>query len=390
MYLKMYYTKLLWSVMAAFLLGYSPSYGQKLPSSVAKSIISSSAVAPFRQDAFKSLQVEALRGSHLRALAKGGFVDLDEMLEDYFCLNPQSVSAAVLKENQEIQKALVQNWLERDFYAVTHSKQLQQGVSVTAVQGKINYLDYIPYNARLVMLGEIHEQDWMVREVEQSILQYKKAFPDKNVYYASEFIDAVPGPQLYILSKEKEAEIFVQKRPYYRNITKRMIAAGIRVVGLENPQLSKELVRVGYTQNFPNTQLAWKTVSPTGMRDRNMYWAKIIRRIYEQDPDAVVFVHAGFGHTDYNQPNPLSLLLKDLRPFVVEFAAPGVGDFNTLLEKHFPVPWNTVLQGRELFNQNPSRQVLYIRYMKNKRSALVGGCDLHIKKAVDPNECPEG
>ena len=285
------------------------------------------------------------------------------MLRDYFALNPQSASPQLIKENEQLQELLVKKWLERDFYAFSHQKQLLENVLVEVIQGKIDYLNYIPHDARLIMLGEIHEQDWMAGSAENAVLQFKQAYPDKNIYYVSEFIDAVPEQGIYLLSKEKEVEALVNKRPYYRPMTKRMIAAGVRVVGLENPEISTELARIGYTQNFPNTQLAWKTISPSGMRERNMYWEKIIRRIYAQDPDAVVFVHAGFGHTNYNQPKALSILLKDLQPFVVEYAAPGVGDFNTLLERNIPLPPETLAKGKQL---NEDTHSYYVRYVDDK------------------------
>ncbi len=357
---------------------------QRLPSAIARGLMKSSAVSAV-ENGGKSLGAAAALSapkSYLKTLERNNFYDLDLMLRDYFALNPQSASPQLIKENEQLQELLVKKWLERDFYAFSHQKQLLENVLVEVIQGKIDYLNYIPHDARLIMLGEIHEQDWMAGSAENAVLQFKQAYPDKNIYYVSEFIDAVPEQGIYLLSKEKEVEALVNKRPYYRPMTKRMIAAGVRVVGLENPEISTELARIGYTQNFPNTQLAWKTISPSGMRERNMYWEKIIRRIYAQDPDAVVFVHAGFGHTNYNQPKALSILLKDLQPFVVEYAAPGVGDFNTLLERNIPLPPETLAKGKQLQQCNVHRPVFFIRYMKNKRGALVAGCDLHIKKAL--------
>ena len=354
----------------------------RLPAAVAEGLLKSSAVPAGSKSIISSVPASAARQRYLRALGKDNFCDLNVMLEDYFVLNPKAASQQVLQENEGMQKALVKRWLERDFYASQRPRQLRAGVDMQAKQGKIDYLSYIPYDARLVLLGEVHEINWMTENVEAAIMQFKKAHPDKNIYYASEFVDADARQELYVLQKEKEVDQRVLKRPYYRALTKRLLAAGVWVVGLENPALSRELAYTGYTLSFPNTTLAWKTVSPSGMRERNTYWAQIIRRIYAQDPDAVVFVHAGFGHTDYNQPASLAFLLKEFKPFVVEYAAPGVGDINTLLERNMPLAAETLREGIRLQQQDPSQPVFFIRHMHSKRSALVAGCDLHIKKVT--------
>ena len=356
--------------------------GQQLPSAIAKGLFKNPALAVKGATHIRSALPVGTPAwnNYLRAMERDNFSDLDEMLKEYFVLNGRLASANVLRQNREIQEAIIKKWLERDFYASGHTQQVSQGVAVQAVQGKIDYLNYIPYDTRLVMLGEVHEQDWMVNEVERIILQFKKAYPQRNVYYASEFIDAVPGEELFFLTKEKQTEQFVRKRPYYRAVTNRMIAAGVHVMGLEDPQISQELLRIGYVSDFYNTPLAWKTIAPAGMRERNLYWARLIRKIYEQDPDAVVFVHAGFGHTNYNQPETLSVMLKEFNPFVVEYSAAVFGDFNTLLRKHIPIPAEVLQQGRKMLLLRPDQAVFYVRHMFGKRSALVAGCDLHIKK----------
>ena len=361
---------------------------QKLPSVVAKELLGSSASAAGGRIVGVSPSAAAVlsqRKNYIKNLEENGFEDLNTMLEDYFTLNPQAATSKLLQQNKEMQRALVAHWLERDAYAYSRKGELQKNVQVEPVQGKIDYLNYIPYDARLVLLGEVHEINWMAQNVEEALMQFKRAHPDKNIYYASEFVDAPPVPELYILKKEKEVDQLVVKRPYYRPLTKRLLAAGVWVVGLENPALSRELLRTRYT-SFQQTPLAWKTIAPSGMQERNQYWAQIIRRIYAQDPDAVVFIHAGMGHTDYNQPFSLPLLLKEFKPFVVEYSSFGIGDFNTLLERNIPIPISVRGLGRQLQQSNPSQPVFLIRWMKSKRSALVGGCDLHIQKVAQRRE----
>ena len=370
--------KKLFSLLLVCLLAFpSASRAQKLPSAIAKGLL----VSPAKTAALNgwaARNISAAQMGHLRALSKTNFEELDDMLEGYFELNPSFASREQLLQNERMQEEAVLNWLERDTYAALHREVLQKNFSVKPVSGRIDYVSYIPYDARLVMLGEVHEQDWIVSEVEQAVMQFRRSHPDRNVYYASEFVDA-SAQGIYILSSEKDVERLVRKRPYYRGITERLVRAGVRVVGLESPALSAELVKTGYLVNFANPELEWKTISPSAMRDRNTYWARIIRRIYEQDPDAAVFVHAGFGHTDYNHPASLPWLLKKFNPFVVEFSASGNGDFNTLLERNVPISSAAYAEGWALSAREPGKPIRFIRHMHRKRVAVITGCDLSIK-----------
>ena len=354
-------------------------YGQGFPSVIAKQMLERTAKEKAVARPAKMYSAQAARLSHLHRLAQDNFEELNVMLEDYFTLNPQKASAWQLRENKKLQEQLVRNWLERDFYASQRVLPCRKGVSF-AVSRRIDFLQYIPSSARLVVFGEIHEQDWMVNALETAVWQLKKVYPHRNIYYASEFVNAAPGKDLYILSGGKDAEIFVTKRPYYRAVTNRMIEAGVRVVGLEDPALSRQLQQTGYSRNFHNTPLAWQTVSAIGVRERNQYWAQIIGRIYEQDPEALVVVHAGLGHTNYNQPNPLPRLLKKYSPFVVEFTDLRLGNFNTLLEKYAVFPLDILQEAVTYRIQQSQQPVFLLRQMKDKRMALVAGCDLNIRR----------
>lgn len=353
-------------------------YGQTVPSSIAKKVLENFIREIKTTGASQLSSVRLARLQHLLQLEQNHFEELDGMLEDYFYLNPKAASVQQLRENTKLQEQLVRNWLERDFYA---SQQFpHKKAAAFSAAGKIDFLQYIPSSARLVVFGEIHEQDWMINLLETAVRQLQKAYPQKHIYYASEFVNAAPGKDLYILRGGKDTENFVTKRPYYRGITNRMIEAGVRVVGLEEPELSRELQRTRYSRNFQNTPLAWQTVSAAGVQERNRYWKQIIGRIYEQDPQALVIVHAGLGHTNYNQPSPLPVLLKKYSPFVVEFTDLRLGNLNTLLEKYVPFPLPVLQQAVTKRLENPKQPVFLLRQMKDKRIALVAGCDLNIRR----------
>ena len=352
---------------------------QKLPSAIAKEMFSSAAGSQTVLRRGTLAQQGALR-RYLQTMQQKDFKSMDEMLQGYFALNPQKASPKMRQQNQQIQKELVRKWVSRDFYASQRLREIQKGVSFDTVSNKINYAKYLPKDARLIMLGEVHEIAWMVEQVEEAILQFKKAHPDKKIYYASEFIDATPGKEVYVLLDRYDVENLANKRPHYQKITKRLLEAGVEVVGLENPAVAQTLRQLKPEEILTDSKQGWQLISAQAMQQRNAYWAQIIRQIYQQDPQAVVFVHAGLGHTDYNQPYSLPWILKEYAPFVIEFSGMGMERVNTLLERNIPIPQKEMNKGYEMFLNNHDASVYSVRHMTDKRSALVAGCDLHIKQ----------
>lgn len=362
-----------WVLLALLMMVSWPCSAQltRLPSTVAKSFLKVPGQIKIPAEAFAS---SAAYQAHLRALERENFRDLDRMMKDYFLLDSRNVPPEILRQDEKRRRMLVQNWLDRDFYATQYMQNLRKNISVQAVQGKKDYTRYIPEESRLVIMGEVHQQNWMVNEVERAVLQLKNKYPDKNIYYASEFVDASGPGNLYILQDAKDVEHLVRKRPYYRAVTNRLRAAGVRVVGLEDPALSEEFIRMGRDPFFRQTAFAWKAVSASGLKKRNAYWTHIIRQIYAQDPRALVVVHAGLGYTNYNHANSLPWMLKEFNPFVTEFSE----KLNTLLEKHAPVMPETYEQARALLHKNPIVPVYFVRHFKSKRAAVSVGCDLSI------------
>ena len=374
-----------WILAAGWVLlaGSCPAQLMPLPATVAKSFLKNSDQILLSKSFDSSVAYQA----HLRSLERENFRGLDRMIRDYFLLDAQKVSPTVLRQDEQLRRILVRDWLERDFYAARYMQALRKNILVQAVQGKQDYTRYIPSGTRLVIMGEIHQQNWMVNEVERVILQLKARYPDKNIYYASEFVDASDSEQLYILQHEYDVERLVRKRPYYRAVTSRLMKAGVRVVGLEDPVLSEEFIRVGGSSFSRQSAFAWKAVSSVAVKKRNLYWARIIRRIYEQDPRALVVVHAGMGHTNYNQSIALPWLLKEYKPFVTEFSERNI-QFNTLLNGHVPFSEEVYSQARNLLRKDPIRPVYLVRHLKSKRAAVSLGCDLSIYR-VDPKELYE-
>ncbi len=349
-----------------------------LPSTLAKELIlSASSRAAAARVRGKNLAPLTSKITHWQQ--NTNLDELDFMLGNYFLPNGQAIASYKLEENHILQRKMVQHWLDQEYAAARQAAALQKSVRSQAVQGKINFLDYIPAHTRLLMLGEVHMQPWIGWQVLSVILQMQKAYPERHIYYASEFLYAHPDEPGAVLRTAEEVERFSLSNGFYQTFNQRVRQTGVRMVGLEDPTKgeTEKLNREGKT--FWNSGRSWEMLAPAGVRERNQFWAEIIRTIYEQDPLALVIVHAGNGHTSMNQLNSLSRMLQEYKPFVAEFSL--AKSSNVFLEKYMPVPPQVRAQGALLLAKQPSKAVYLIQQLKSPKAAWMAGCHLSVKLA---------
>ena len=344
---------------------------QKLPSAIAKEMLQNT----MRHQAFSapSLSLEK-RLLHLQHLQKNQFKELDVALGAYFLSYCNTMPPEVLAQNEKWQQAMVRHWLALDFYVSQHQEQLNQNVSSAAVQGKIPYADYIPEKERLVLLGEIHGQKWIRQEIISLLEQLKRKTPTRPIYYASEFLFADSDSAIHLLEKA-DIDAFKVVPQEYDAFFQRILQTGVQIVGLETAELRLKKEEVA----LPPWQTAriWKAFSPVGMYNRNLYWAQRIKKILEENPTALVVVHAGISHLNYNQIHSLPRLLKELDPFVMEFSLEA--SINPIFDKAAPMRAEVLLEGTQLRQANPEQPVFFVRRVTDKRTAWILGCDVSIK-----------
>lgn len=339
------------------------------------------AVKNYEKKTVFSAPAQAARTAALQTLTEEKL--LETMGSGYFTKTPQSASALAAERNEALREELLKNWLERNAYLSARKADLSSKVKLTRHTGTIDYVSVIPSYARVILLGEMHEKDFIVSEVETAIKQYQKAYPGRTVYYASEFVDDL-NPLLLagsdVMKSERQITEAVRKRPYYADVTRRLFRAGVNVVGLEDPLVSERLLAENYRYAYENAPSVWRYASPAGIEERNIYWARIIERIYQQDPNAVVFVHAGMAHTNYNGVKSLPFLLKKHRPFVVEYNFPPGRSVNMLLEKYAPFPANFPAYLHAVQRNAPAMypKIRVMRQITDKRAAISLGCDVSI------------
>lgn len=324
--------------------------------------------------------VKNAAASLLQSEEKLGGSRARDMFESFFKPLPLGTPSGFVAQNRRLQEAAIRNLLEKEAYLSLQKEVVNKAVVFQLYDGVIPYGKLIDPASRVVFMGETHEQKRVAQEVFLLMASYQKEHPDKHIYYASEFVDdlSASGTDIRFLKKE-EIPWAVRKRPFYRPYTEWILKFGIPVVGLENPSVSLQAVAENYTHNASSAAYR-KWSSPAGVAARNKYWAHIIENILQKDPQAVVFVHAGMGHTNYNQPEALSLKLRKYKPFVLEFNYALGANLNGLIEQYAPFPKEINQYRARLRSQDEWKfyNLLAVRLMKDKRWALATGCDMHV------------
>lgn len=176
---------------------------------------------------------------------------------------------------------------------------------------KINYIKRIPPVAKTILIGEYHDR-LVLDDVLEIIRQYKQAYPNKRLYYASEFIQDSGKDAMPVLLTTQSAVDEQLRHVNYVVLMDDLLRLGVPIVGLERPRYFPEIQK--------ETEFA-ADVSFVGMKERNRHWAKIINQLRAKDPEAVIFVHAGIEHLTYHTLNSLPSFLKNAKTVVINLSA---------------------------------------------------------------------
>lgn len=362
----------LYLLILFFLFFAAPGLAQK-PSFLAREILRDALTRNI-----SSTSSELRKINRLLQLQNNNFRDLDQDLLSYFVPSQENMPAKLRLENQRMQQELVRRWLELDFYLSQQKDFLQQSITTSEVQGKIDYSRFIPPHLRLIMLGEVHGQPWILQEVQSVVKYIQKAYPDRHIYYASELIYAHRGGSNVRLLQENEIAQYSFNYKGYRPMLRSMMNSGVRVLGLENPKV-QDFLHQADKEKVPVlcSKEAWQVLSPLGVRERNLYWSKRIEAIYEQDPDALVIVHAGSAHLNYRDSNSLPFMLKKKNPFVVRFSF--LNDSKRVIVEQEDGEDGLNFWENFMIHKDQEDASFYVHQVKSKRAAIAEGCDLLIE-----------
>ena len=158
---------------------------------------------------------------------------------------------------------------------------------------------FIPPQARYVFMGEYHNHYQLTRKLQQTIVAYKRLYPEKQVIVLSEFAaDSYPHFwKLYF------------GHPLYTDF---LVDAGLPVAGLEKEPVNG-LKRVARELEMPVERTL------PGLQARNNHWAARIRAWRKKYPDAVFFIHTGNAHIGYHEPSSVARTTPQKETFVMQF-----------------------------------------------------------------------
>lgn len=318
----------------------------------------------------------------LAELKKNEYARVENFAE-YFVNRPSFPSSDAFRlRNETLEAQLLDGYFEKSLLLRSSRDVIARELFTRVHTGRIDYVKMIPSRAQVILLGEAHEVPSVAAEVSEIIKQYAAAYPKRNIYYASEFVDAadpsLPFDRWAVTRREINSR--VTKRPFYTELTRAVQVYGVTVIGLENPAVSAAVVAENYRSNWSASPSAQKYASLAGMEERNLYWANIIDRIFQEDPSAVVFVHAGMAHTSYNIPSSLPHMLSKRRKFVIELATHHKDGFHSLLEEYAPVGGKAAAQVRAVKNNTPAlyHKLRIVRATYNRDLADGFGCHVQI------------
>ena len=231
----------------------------------------------------------------------------------------------LLQANEERIQASKKLFKERLAWYRRERPQVLASLNRLPAARKVNYAPLIDPQAQIIFLGERHNVGNIRRQIAHTVLQYRKANPHKKVYLLTEFLEMnYPSEAQHHLYRSVLVE---GKKIYwpYAGLLVRLQQSGVKVFGLEPLQGLREVARA---MNLPDPDFARGSLSLIGQSIRNKSWANTIRRFALQDPDAVIFVYTGFGHSAYKYLENLPFMLRDFKSQVFLFDIVGDDTLN--------------------------------------------------------------
>ena len=178
------------------------------------------------------------------------------------------------------------------------------------------YARAIAQNARVILLGELHDRPNIEREIALLLQEYRQQYPNRKMVLFTEFLpDELPGgwdpghrvPAVYLAGEDG-----CVKEPL-----RRAALLGMDVYGLENYSFIYEEVPAAAGTKEGN-------YSFLAMHTRNKHWhdliVSVMAHVRRTDPDAVFFVYAGNDHIDKSVASSVAAMLEDESPFSVKFS----------------------------------------------------------------------
>lgn len=213
---------------------------------------------------------------------------------------------------------------------VAATQELSNLMSLSSTY-QVNYAELIDPDARLILLGETHNQPLILDQIQALLKQYRAAYPTRRIYLLTEFA-SYHSPELRGKGQVKSMLLDAVRIERYRALfVLSMLRLDIKMGGLEHRSVLHSTLR-------GKDEAAWvaKYSNVAAVEQRNAFWTQAINQYRQNDPEGIYFVYCGADHALYNNPSSVSIRLKDSMPFVINFV---VGNSRLKLPSSFYY-WN--------------------------------------------------
>lgn len=223
--------------------------------------------------------------------------------------------------------------LEESF--LTHQQDIAANIQ-SRVMHHVAYGDFLPQNADVLYIGEVHQEAFVQEEISNLIKSLREVYPRRNIYLAAESVPSAGGVDFsagdLIFSREtlhkrlaEEAELLgLEEHEVFASaqVIETALSAKIPVLGLENEEVLLEFARTERGEYPTVEQYEQVVTSFAGMEFRNQGFARLINGLRAYDPEALVVFYGGIEHAAYHHVSALPDMVKG-RPFVVQVTVPG-------------------------------------------------------------------
>lgn len=310
-------------------------------------------------DAYFSASERRMLRAEYKDAALASPMELDE---------PSTLPPSVYRQNERESLLFRLKMAGAKHRVLQNRTELQKHISVNISSDAVDYLPLIG-DAKTVYLGEEHYKLEIVQEIEQLILQYKKAYPHKKILLAAEFIDDLDleGQPLGIISDSNQNHALLPCEDMYFKFFNRLIAHKVDLLGLEDA--------LQMTDGINNYELhRWRS-SFVGMKERNLNFIKRLNQ-FRNNYD-VVFVLTGGYHSTLTFPYSMPALDPRSDDRIIQFETlqwlnkPVLNSYFWELAHPLPTYMNKLPAGSSL-----------LRYCTDRQCRALLGADALIMPAV--------
>ena len=169
-------------------------------------------------------------------------------------------------------------------------------------------------NQKYIFLGEVHFFPKIQQEIERTLLELRKKYPERKIFFLTEFL---PNTETRAYRNKMNK---YKRFSDYASIIRVADVLNMPVIGLDPIWLFNEkypLMWVSKQNGLVEKEEMWHSVEV--IRLRNQIWKQKVLALRELYPDALFVFHTGSSHVEYNAPFSLSAEFAPEETFVATF-----------------------------------------------------------------------